>query len=106
MEHGGIRTGSGRPKGSKASHTLEAETFRRYLIQETIKNKEAIVASLIEQAKAGKIPAIKEILDKVIGKTLDLNELQDIEENEKMTEINALLKKLYDNILVKRNKQN
>lgn len=36
MEHGGTRSGAGRPKGSKVSHTLEAEAFRQYLIQEVI----------------------------------------------------------------------
>ena len=95
MGYGGKRQGSGRPKGSKATHTLEAQAFRQYLIQETIKNKEAIVTSLIEQAKAGKLPAIKEILDKVIGKTLDLNESQESEYTEKLKQVNDLLKDMY-----------
>lgn len=96
MAHGGTRSNAGRPQGSKASHTLEAQAFREYLIQEVVKNKEAIVASLIEQAKAGKIPAIKEILDKVLGKTIDLDELMESEASQKLLEANAFLKKLHD----------
>ncbi len=95
MGYGGKRQGSGRPKGSKATHTLEAQAFRQYLIEETIKNKEAIVASLIEQAKAGKLPAIKEILDKVIGRTLDLNESKETERTEELKRINDLLKEMF-----------
>ncbi len=95
MGYGGKRQGSGRPKGSRATHTLEAQAFRQYLIEETIKNKEAIVASLIEQAKAGKLPAIKEILDKVIGKTLDLNETKETERTEELKQINDTLKEMF-----------
>lgn len=95
MEHGGKRQGAGRPRGSKATHTLEAQAFREYLIGEVVKNKEAIVTSLIEQAIAGKLPAIKEVLDKVVGKTIDLNESQENEYAEKLKQVNDLLREMF-----------
>lgn len=77
MEHGGQRTGAGRPKGSKAAHSLEAEALRQYVIEQVVKNKEAIVASLIKQAIEGKIPAAKELLERTIGKPVDMGEILD-----------------------------
>lgn len=82
MQHGGKRTGAGRPQGSKAAHTLEAEAVRQHLISEAIKNKEAIIAALIEQAKEGKIPAIREPFERVLGRPSDLIELIDRRKNE------------------------
>jgi|SRR6185436_4736730 len=105
MDHGGNRSGAGRPKGGRASHTLEAQAFREYLIQEVVKNKEAIVASLIEQAKAGKIPAAKELLDKVLGKTLDLHELQETEINERLRQANECLYQAHKMVIANRKPQ-
>ncbi len=82
MEHGGKRTGAGRPAGSRAAHTLEAEAVRQHLIAEVIKNKESIVAALIKQAKEGKIPAIRELFERVLGRPSDLIELIDRRKNE------------------------
>lgn len=89
MKHGGKRTGAGRPIGSKAPHTLEAEAFRQYLITEAVKSKQAIVASLIQQAVEGKIPAIKEILERMLGKA-DIGETLEFQ---KEAELNELVQK-------------
>lgn len=67
--------GAGRPKGSRAPHTLEAQALRQYIISEFIKNKEPIVQALIERAKGGDIPAIKELFERAMGKVSDKLEL-------------------------------
>jgi hypothetical protein len=71
MQHGGNRTGAGRPRGSKAGHTLEAQALRQYIITQFIKNKEPIVQALIERAKNGDIPAIKELFERAMGKVTE-----------------------------------
>ena len=58
----------GRKKGAKATHTLEAEKFRKYLINRVVKEKKAIVDSLIKNAKDGDTKAIQEILDRTMGR--------------------------------------
>ena len=68
MARGGYRPGSGRKKGSKASHTLAAETFRKTLIERVIKEKTPIITALINKAKKGDVLAIKEINERVLGK--------------------------------------
>ena len=56
----------GRPK---ARHTLEASALRAYIIEEVVKQKSALVKKLIEKAKGGDIAAIKELLDRTLGKS-------------------------------------
>lgn len=73
--HGGKRAGSGRPKGSQASHTLAAQEFRRLLIQRISEEAVPIIEALIKRAKAGDMQAIKETNDRVIGKVKDKVEL-------------------------------
>ena len=68
MEHGGIRPGAGRPKGSQASHTLKAQAFQERLIERVLEEQEPIIEALISQAKEGKIPALKEIFERVLGR--------------------------------------
>ena len=58
----------GRPKGSKARHTLVAEAIRAHLIEEVDKQKIGITKALISKAKSGDVTAIKEIYDRVLGK--------------------------------------
>ena len=99
MEHGGSRSGAGRPTGAKASHTLEAEAVREYLIEQAIKNKEAIIAALIEQAKEGKIPAIKELLERVLGKPQDMAEFYDKQETAERMKENDKMKQAVKDII-------
>lgn len=68
MAHGGKRQNSGRPKGSKASHTIQAQAFRERLIQRVNEEQEPIINALIKQAKAGQVQALKEILERVLGR--------------------------------------
>ena len=65
----------GRPRGSKARHTLQAEAIRAYLIEEVIKQKVGITKALIKKAKSGDITAIKEVYDRVLGKPKEQVEL-------------------------------
>ena len=69
MEHGGKRKGSGRKKGSKATHTVLAEQAKAELINAYIKNITPINEALIKKATSGDIQAIKEIHDRVWGKS-------------------------------------
>lgn len=58
----------GRPLGSKAAHTMEAEEAKKHLIQAYIQNIEPINRALIKKAKTGDLAAIREIHDRVYGK--------------------------------------
>lgn len=58
----------GRPKGSKASHTLEAEAAKAELVRMYIENIKPINQALIDKALTGDIQAIKELHDRVYGK--------------------------------------
>lgn len=71
MKHGGKRPGSGRPKGSQATHTLQAQEFRKLLIERITQEAEPIIEALIKRAKSGDISAIKEAHERVLGKVKD-----------------------------------
>ena len=58
----------GRPKGSKARHTLEASALRAYIVQEVVKRKKKLVKAMIDKAVKGDIIAIREALDRTLGK--------------------------------------
>ncbi len=66
----------GRPLGSKANHTIQAEAIKAHLIEQVILEKDAIVKALIKQAKAGNLNAIKEILDRTLGKLKDVERVE------------------------------
>jgi hypothetical protein len=51
MSAGGKRKGAGKPKGYRASHTIEAAKAREYLIGRISKELEPIVTAHIEAAK-------------------------------------------------------
>ena len=68
MNHGGKRQGAGRPKGSKAPHTLEIAKAREYLVQEVMKELEPILRAQIESAKEGDIQAFRYLLDMIFGR--------------------------------------
>ena len=59
----------GRPIGTRARHTIEASALRAYLIEEAVKSKKDIIAALIKKAKGGDILAIREVLDRALGKS-------------------------------------
>lgn len=68
MPNGGRRPGAGRPKGSKAKHTIEGEAYRAALIAAVLKEKAPLIRALIDRAIKGDVPAIKEIHDRVLGR--------------------------------------
>lgn len=68
MAKGGKRPGAGRPKGSKDPNTLKAELFRSALIDKAIEEQGALLKALFKQAKAGNVPALKELFERVMGK--------------------------------------
>ena len=83
MSRGGKRPRSGRKKGSLASHTLEAQEIRICLIKEVLKEKGAIIKALINKAKKGDIAALREILDRTLGKVKEQSDIDsDLRENE------------------------
>jgi len=77
MPRGGKQPGAGRPKEKR---TIQAEKLREFLIAEVIREKGPIIEALIAKAKTGDIPAIKEVLERTIGKvkeTMDVNTFGD-----------------------------
>ena len=58
----------GRPRGSKAGHTLQTETAKKALIQAYIDNIQPINQALVNKAKKGDIQAIRELHDRVYGR--------------------------------------
>ena len=56
----------GRPK---AAHTIQAEKAKATLIREYIRNIKPINKALIKKAKEGDIQAIRELHDRVYGKS-------------------------------------
>ena len=80
MAKGGARPGAGRPKGSFAKSTLDAIAVKQHLIEQYQKNAEAIHFALIDSAASGDIQAIKELFDRVYGKSLATTEVKNIKE--------------------------
>ncbi len=80
MKHGGKRNGAGRPKGSKAPHTLEIAKAKEYLIQEVVREIEAILRPQIEKAKQGDSSAFQRLLDRTFGRPKEV-----VDSNEKIT---------------------
>lgn len=75
-QRGGKRPGAGRKRGSKASHTLEAQVMREHLIQEVIKEKEPLISALIARGKKGDVQALREIFDRVLGKVKETTKIE------------------------------
>jgi hypothetical protein len=68
MGHGGKRPGSGKKKGSKASHTLEAQEAKKLLIAKFHEHLEPIVMKAIAQATKGDRFAREWLSDRAWGK--------------------------------------
>lgn len=67
MIKGGYRPGAGRPK---AAHTKQAEALKKYLIERVVFEKKPLIDALIEKGKKGDVMALREILDRVLGKVI------------------------------------
>ena len=89
---GGRRPGSGRPKGSKATHTLKSEEIRKYLVERIAEQMEPLINTQLDlalglyyeetdkdgvkriyQQKPSK-EAARYLLDQAIGKSKDMIE--------------------------------
>ncbi len=66
--HGGARPNAGRRKGSKATHTLEAQAIKQLYVELAKEHADPIARKLIEKALEGDMAAIKEFNDRVLGK--------------------------------------
>ena len=75
MKAGGKRLGAGRPFGSKAQHTVEAEQSRAYVIKRIAEELEPIVNKHIELAKAGDIRGLEYLINQAAGKPKESVEL-------------------------------
>lgn len=66
--HGGKRKGAGRKKGSKASHTLEAQAVKQLYIEKAQEYALPILEALVAKALEGDVSAIREFNDRAFGK--------------------------------------
>ena len=62
--------GHGRPKGSKDPNTLKRERLQAYIIRRFIAEKKPIIDALIAKAKAQDVQAIRELLDRALGRSV------------------------------------
>jgi hypothetical protein len=60
----------GRPVGSKATHTIQAEAGKAALIATYLANINPINQALVNKAKEGDIQAIRELHDRVYGRAM------------------------------------
>lgn len=58
----------GRPKGSKAAHTINAEQGKALLVKMYLDNIRPINEALLKKAREGDMQAIKELHDRVYNK--------------------------------------
>jgi hypothetical protein len=77
----GNKLGKGNPY-ARAAARLRAELYRSI----TAKDIKAVVLALIEQAKAGNVAAIREVLDRAVGKPLEADLLERLEQLEQQLE--------------------
>ena len=68
MEHGGKRLGAGRPKGSKAPHTLEIAAAKEHMVKKIIEELDEMLLPQIEKAKQGDSVAFKNLLNRAFGR--------------------------------------
>lgn len=68
MARAGQNHKGGRPKGSKAAHTITAEAGKALLIKMYLENIVPINEALLKKAREGDMQAIKELHDRVYNK--------------------------------------
>ncbi|MFC1630206.1 hypothetical protein ACFL06_01565 [Patescibacteria group bacterium] len=95
-QHGGKRPRSGRKKGSVASHTLAAQEIRICLIEEVLKAKRPIVKALVDKAKKGDVTALREILDRSLGKVKEREDPNDTEKRGQLLDIQNNMRELIE----------
>jgi len=53
----------------KQNHTIQAAALKQYLIEQVIKESEPIVQALIAKGKQGDVQALREIFDRILGRS-------------------------------------
>ena len=79
MPQGGVREGSGRPKGSNnggGNHTYKTELYKKEVLKQVLLNRKDLAKSLVNKALSGDVPALKEVNERVLGKVTDRLEVQ------------------------------
>lgn len=71
MPHGGARPNSGPDKGVKYAKTISREEQKEMLREMLRPHLATVVAALIEKASEKDIPAIKEYLERLMGKVTE-----------------------------------
>lgn len=66
---GGKRPGAGRPKGTLASATLEAQAQREMMVKLLSPHVKELFDVLLNKGKQGDVAAIKELFDRAWGKS-------------------------------------
>lgn len=69
MARGGARIGAGRKPG------LQAEAYRKALLDLVEKNKKGLAQALVDKGLSGDVPALKEIHERMLGKVKDQTEV-------------------------------
>ena len=85
-KNGGPRPNSGRKVGYRAPHTLKTEVLRATLIKQYEENALEINKALIDKAKTGEVAAIKELFDRVWGKSMQPMNIENKETKEPLNE--------------------
>lgn len=75
MARSGNNHRGGRPKGSLATHTLQTQEAKKALIAMYVENQKDIDQALIDKAKDGDVPAIREVYDRVYGSSKESMEI-------------------------------
>lgn len=78
MSRNGLNNKGGRPKGSKAAHTLEAERGKAFIVQEYLKELEPMLRAQIKQAKKGNVYAFDKLSERALGKISDKLIVQEV----------------------------
>jgi hypothetical protein len=58
----------GRPKGSKANHTIVAEQGRAFVIAIIAKNLKPLIEAMVQKATKGDVHAFRELMDRGWGR--------------------------------------
>jgi len=83
----GGRFARGNPGGPGNPHLREVARLRRALLDGvTEADIREVVAVLLDKAKAGHLPAVRELLDRVVGKATDADLADRLEQLEAMAE--------------------
>lgn len=84
----------GRPKGTRARHTIQAEEARRILMQKVFDEIGPLADILIAKARKGDMNAMKELFDRGFGRAAQMLELSGGVKIEKLDAIQDTTKEI------------